>query len=393
MSVSSEEGAAGERAQPPQYEPLRAGLGALRGKSRAGESRRPPPIPVPRDGVPPGRMRKAQATSPPAGGRLPAAWPAVGSPVGQSVGEVRRGGAGRWRGAAGRASGRLSWVCLVVLVRVLFSCAQATAEQRADGPGAAPRQLRSGIDLASIFSREVRPQVKPPKRELALYVDLMEAALATARVELIRAQFILVIDRNPQVQVALLYWGDGEGTRHFIGASLVSTGRPGAYDHFLTPLGVFEHSVAYADFRAEGTWNDLGIRGYGVRGMRVFDFGWVIGERTWGDGGLSPMRLQLHSTDPDVLEARLGLPASKGCIRVSASLNQVVDKYGVLDADYEAALERGVPLWVLRKDRTPTPWSGRYLVVVESERARRPPWASLTYGDRKAGKPSSSTAY
>ena len=91
-------------------------------------------------------------------------------------------------------------------------------------------------------------------------------------------------------------------------------------------------------------------------------------------------------------QATLGLQRI-GCIRVSASLNQVFDKYGVLDADYEAALERGVPLWVLRKDRTPTPWSGRYLVVVESERAHRPPWASLTYGDRKAGKPSSSTAY
>ena len=249
------------------------------------------------------------------------------------------------------------------------------------------------MDLAPIFSREVRPQVTPPKREHALYAGLMEAALANASVELTKAQYILVIDRNPQVQVALLYWGDGEGKRHFIGASLVSTGRPGAYDHFLTPLGVFEHSVAHADFRAEGTWNDLGIRGYGVKGMRVFDFGWVIGERTWGDGGLSPMRLQMHSTDPDVLEPRLGLPASKGCIRVSASLNQVFDKYGVLDADYEAALERGVPLWVLPKDRTPTPWSGRYLVVVESERARRPPWASLTYGARKAGKASPSTAY
>jgi hypothetical protein len=105
------------------------------------------------------------------------------------------------------------------------------------------------------------------------------------------------------------------------------------------------------------------------------------------------MRLQLHSTDPDVLEPRLGLPASKGCIRVSASLNQMFDKYGVLDADYEAALERDVPLWVLRKDRTPTPRSGRYLVVVESERARQPPWTALTCGDREAGKPWSSTAH
>ena len=68
--------------------------------------------------------------------------------------------------------------------------------------------------------------------------------------------------------------------------------------------------------------------------------------------------------------------ASSGCIRISASLNQFVDKYDLLDADYEAAMERGVQFWVLRPDRTPTPWSGRYLVVVESERSRRPAWAA-----------------
>jgi hypothetical protein len=56
----------------------------------------------------------------------------------------------------------------------------------------------------------------------------------------------------------------------------------------------------------------------------------------------------------------------------------------VLDADYEAALEHGARLWMLRKDRTPTPWSGRYLVVVESERARRPSWAALTPSARRA---------
>ena len=226
-----------------------------------------------------------------------------------------------------------------------------------------------------------------------MYGGLLGAALTNRNVVLATAQYILVVDRSPKVQAALVYWGDGEGKLHFIGASPVSTGRRSGFEYFITPLGVFERSIEHPDFRAEGTRNKFGIRGYGVKGMRVFDFGWVVGERTWGDGGLSPMRLQLHATDPDVLEPRLGSAASKGCIRVSALLNQVLDRYSVLDADYEAAIERGVQLWVLRKDRMPTPWSGRYVVVVESERARRPPWASLTYGDRKAGKPSSSTAY
>ena len=105
------------------------------------------------------------------------------------------------------------------------------------------------------------------------------------------------------------------------------------------------------------------------------------------------MRLQLHSTDSRCARAAARVTCIEGMHSRVCIAEPDFDKYGVLDADYEAALERGVPLWVLRKDRTPTPWSGRYLVVVESEWAHRPPWAALTYGDRKAGKPSSSTAY
>ena len=275
---------------------------------------------------------------------------------------------------------------------LLFLLAHAAAEQGTRGTNPTPLRLRSGVELAPIFAREVRPRLNLPEEERARYAGLLEAALTNRNVVLTTAQYILVVDRSPKVQAAFMYWGDGEGKLHFIGASPVSTGRRGGFEYFLTPLGVFEHSIEHPDFRAEGTQNEFGIRGYGVKGMRVFDFGWVIGERTWGDGGLSPMRLQLHATDPDVLEPRLGSAASKGCIRVSASLNEVLDKYGLLDADYEAAIERGVQLWVLRKERMPTPWSGRYLVVVESERARRPPWVSLDSEDQRAVKASLATA-
>jgi len=270
--------------------------------------------------------------------------------------------------------------------------AQAAAEQGASGPSPPPPPVRSGVELAPIFVREVRPRLNLPEKEHAAYAGLLGVALTKANVVQSTAQYVLLVDRSPKVQAALVYWGDGEGTLHFIGASPASTGRPGSYEHFLTPLGVFEHSVAHLDFRAEGTRNEFGIRGYGVKGMRVFDFGWVMGERTWGDGGLSPMRLQVHATDPDVLEPRLGSAASSGCIRISAALNRLLDKYGVLDADYEAALARGGQLWVLRKDRTPTPWSGRYLVVVESERARRPRWASFASGDQGPATSPVSTA-
>jgi hypothetical protein len=273
---------------------------------------------------------------------------------------------------------------LFALAVLLLLAGRGTAEPGATGSSATPLRPRSGVELAPVFAREVKPRLNLPKAEGIVYARLLNAALTKAEVVLTSPQYILLVDRSPKVQAALVYWRDVEGEMRVIGVSAVSTGRPGGFEYFLTPLGVFEHTIENLDFRAEGTVNEFGLRGYGVAGMRVFDFGWVMGERTWGDGGRSPMRLQVHATDLDVLEPRLGFAASKGCIRISASLNQFLDRYGVLDADYDAALERGANLWVLRKDRTPTPWSGRYLVVVESERARRPPWASVASSTRRA---------
>ena len=63
------------------------------------------------------------------------------------------------------------------------------------------------------------------------------------------------------------------------------------------------------------------------------------------------MRLQMHATDPVLLEPHLGHAESKGCIRIPARLNRFIDRYGLLDADYAAALARGETLWVLAPDR------------------------------------------
>jgi hypothetical protein len=87
------------------------------------------------------------------------------------------------------------------------------------------------------------------------------------------------------------------------------------------------------------------------------------------------MRLQVHATDPARLEPRLGQPESKGCIRIPATLNRFIDRYGLLDADYNSALAEGRRFWVLRPERVPTPWSGRWLVVVDSLRVARPEWS------------------
>jgi len=225
------------------------------------------------------------------------------------------------------------------------------------------------------FAREVELRLEVPPPVQAEYAARLEAALAGAGIGDPAAQYFVLVDRSARVQAGFVYWRSPEAQWRFIGASPVSTGRPGEYEHFLTPLGAFVHP-GNMDFRAEGTPNALGILGYGRKGMRVFDFGWVVEERAWGQGGSGLMRLQMHATDPRRLEPLLGERRhSKGCIRIAASLNTFIDRHGLLDADYEAAARAGKAPWVLRPDREPTPWPGRWLVVVESERTARPEWA------------------
>jgi hypothetical protein len=83
----------------------------------------------------------------------------------------------------------------------------------------------------------------------------------------------------------------------------------------------------------------------------------------------------MHATDPDRLEQKLGTPHSKGCIRIPATLNAFIDHYGILDGDYEKAMAAGRTFWVLSATREATPWSGRFLVVVDTERTERPAWS------------------
>ncbi len=229
--------------------------------------------------------------------------------------------------------------------------------------------------LAAEFAREVVPQLHPPPAALADYAQRLEQALRDAQALPAQPEFVVLVDRSPAVQALMIWWG-GDGTPwRLTGAAAVSTGWPGRFEHFATPTGLFVHTLANPDFRAEGTKNDLGIRGYGRKGARVFDFGWVGGAKGWGDHGTGQLRLQLHATDPDLLEQRLGSAQSKGCIRTTASLNEFLDRHAILDGDYDRALAAGRSFWVLRKDRAPTAWSGRLLLVVDSQAAARPDWA------------------
>ncbi|MFM9927235.1 L,D-transpeptidase [Variovorax sp. H27-G14] len=260
----------------------------------------------------------------------------------------------------------------------------SAAEVELIGPADSP-ELAGAATMGAEFERDVSPRLRVPQDETVAYAVRLQAALLAATTPTNTApglapqaqQVIVLIDRNPHVQAALLYLGSPASGWQFVGATPVSTGLPGRYEHFTTPLGVFDHAMANPDFRAEGTKNKLGFRGYGAKGMRIYDFGWIDAPRGWGKGAMGVMRLQMHATDPALAEPKLGTAQSEGCVRIPSSLNEFIDRNGLLDADYEKSASEGAHLWVLRRDRTPTAWPGRSMVVVDSGRTERPEWSPL----------------
>jgi hypothetical protein len=242
--------------------------------------------------------------------------------------------------------------------------------------------------LRAVFARDVARRLNVPAAVQQEYGERLEAALAQNQLGNLSGEYVVLVNRSANVQALFIYFRPAPSDRWvMIGASPVATGRPGEFDHFITPLGVFEHSPDNMDFRAEGTMNQNSIRGYGKRDMRIFDLGWAQGERGWGKGGMSQMRFQMHATDPDKLEPLLGIRHSKGCVRIPASLNVFLDHYGILDAEYEALAESGKSLWVLHSDRQVSPWAGRYIVVVDSESKTRPAWSPAPGSKARASVP------
>ncbi|MDN7670993.1 hypothetical protein QZM22_00235 [Burkholderia oklahomensis] len=235
---------------------------------------------------------------------------------------------------------------------------------------------RRALALRTAFAKEVTRRLNVPLAEQRAYGERLQQTLDANGLGELAREYVVLVDRARNVQAAFIYFRTTRNNAwQMIGASPVATGLPGQYDHFVTPLGVFEHTPSNMDFRAEGTMNDNGIRGYGQHDMRIYDFGWADAERGWGKDGVSQMRFQMHATDPEFLEPLLGIRHSKGCVRIPASLNVFIDQHGILDAEYEARAAGGEAPWVLRAHRQITPWAGRYLVVVDSARKTRPAWS------------------
>jgi hypothetical protein len=151
-----------------------------------------------------------------------------------------------------------------------------------------------GVPWSDRFASVVDYRLAVPSVDQQRYQAMLEWALIRAGLSDLPAQAFVVVDRRAQVQAAMVIVRIAAGSAQWLGATAVSTGKTGTFEHFLTPLGVFAHTLDNPDFRAEGTFNKNHIRGYGLRGRRVFDFGWQDAERGWGRGGHSQMRLQMR---------------------------------------------------------------------------------------------------
>lgn len=184
-----------------------------------------------------------------------------------------------------------------------------------------------------------------------------------------RDQYFVYVDRNFKKQLIFVCFFDNKNKKVAeIGRDRVSTGKPGkGKDYFLTPIGIFKNSLDNFSYRALGTKNSRGWRGLGKKGSRVWDFGWQRTEKiTKGKKQEFLIRLLMHATDPNFGEPRLGNADSKGCVRISTKLNNFLDRFGLLDKEYEENNPHKKVLWLLRKDREPVKQQGVYLIVGDS---------------------------
>jgi len=232
-------------------------------------------------------------------------------------------------------------------------------------PGAT---IVEAIRLRTALHREVQGLLRPTQTQQRQWISMVRQMLTEKGKEIRRAQLLVAVDRNPHVQALTLIVAQPDGPWIVLGGTHVSTGQPNRRLYYITPTGVFLHTDSILDYRAQGTFNENHIRGLGLKGMRVWDFGWQWARKGWlANGETGQIRLLMHSTDPTYLAHRIGRPASEGCIRVPADMNKFIDRHGILDVDYEqAAIDDIAFRAILPRNARPTPLAGETLVVVDS---------------------------
>jgi hypothetical protein len=206
--------------------------------------------------------------------------------------------------------------------------------------------------------------------KLTLAEDYLKLVLEDATQKILnikensQSQYFVYVDRNPEKQIILVCFFDSVRKNiTVIGADKISTGNQNRRGYFITPVGVFENTIRNEGYRALGTKNKKGWRGLGVKGSRVYDFGW---QKTQKNNQEIEIRFLLHATDPVFGEKRLGKVDSKGCIRISGKLNKFLDHFGLLDQEYEANKNKKSIAWLLKSDREPVVYAGKYLLVGDS---------------------------
>lgn len=216
-------------------------------------------------------------------------------------------------------------------------------------------------EQASGISERFTASLGPAEREEIR--KSISNAMSSGAMTISGKRFVVAVNRNPAGQTGSVLLVDEKGGVEEIFSSKISSGTKGRKGYFLTPTGVFLNSAENGNYRAVGTKNSNGVRGLGVKGSRVYDFGWVESVAGWNPGIQGKIRMQMHSTDPDTLESKLGTPASKGCIRVQGKINEIIDQFGVLDQDYE---ENRATHWIFSKNKNKTPYSGKFVIVYDA---------------------------
>jgi hypothetical protein len=244
---------------------------------------------------------------------------------------------------------------------------------------------RQAAALRDAFAAAVPGAVNLSPAAQAALITLGQQMAAAGHLFIRQPQLVLIVDRAPGAQLLAMALARPDGDWEILGTRHVSTGKPGRLQHFKTPVGVLLNDGSEIGYRALGTFNQNHIRGLGVKGMRVWDFGWQTTDDWRTPGATMQVRVEMHATDPAVLEERIGRADSEGCIRLPDALNRFLDQHGIIDAAIEriGQSDSGYRA-LLSPELAPTPLAGDAVIVVDSsepEARPYPPATSLALSD------------
>ncbi|WP_227323003.1 L,D-transpeptidase [Acidisoma silvae] len=255
----------------------------------------------------------------------------------------------------------------------VYRATYATSADGADAPTLSPVMVRQDADLiAAAMAAEVPHALALSPERQDVLIGLAKTMAENGHFFVRRPQLVLVVDRALKGQTLSVTLAQPDGDWVILGTRSVSTGKPGRKEHFKTPVGVLLNDGSELGYRAQGTYNENHIRGLGVKGMRVWDFGWQTSDDWRTPGATMQVRVEMHATDPAVLAARLGRADSEGCIRLPEAVNRFLDRHGIIDADIEKLGETDNGYRALLSPYlTPTALAGVAVIVVDTSE----PWA------------------